>query len=130
MLLLTRGLDLLQESFKNHPNEAWGARMRVALGDVFTADAWLARSWFLLVPLAINAFFLCPLVFHRANSARAGGATTESGRIRASLIMSSSLLAATLVYFAAVYLHKEPEKADTKPAVAHVIQLQHSISPG
>src|SRR5262249_37063034 len=94
MLILTRAFDVLQESYKesvtSHAGWSWLEHMRHGMGDVFSADAWLSRSWFLLVPLAINAFFLCPLVFRRASAARAGGAT-ESGRIRASLIMSGSL---------------------------------------
>src|SRR5262249_820127 len=97
MLVLTRAFDVLQESYKasvaSHTDWAWQARMRQGLSDVFSADAWLDRSWFLLVPLAINAFFLCPLVFHRARSAMAAGAEGARARIRASLLLSGSLAA-------------------------------------
>jgi APA family basic amino acid/polyamine antiporter len=133
MLVLTRGFDVLQESYKesltSHIDWSWLERMHQGVAEVFSKEAWLSRSWFLLVPLAVNAFFLCPLIFHRANSARAGGAT-ESGRIRASLIMSGSLLAATLVYFVMVARYTEPTKPDAKAPVAHVIQLQQSASTG
>jgi hypothetical protein len=44
--------------------------------------------------------------------------------------MSGSLLAATLIYFGAVALHKEPEKADAKPGVAQIMRLPQSISRG
>jgi basic amino acid/polyamine antiporter, APA family len=127
MLVLTRAFDVLQESYKasvtSHADWTWLARMQHGLTDVFTANAWLERSWFLLVPLAINAFFLCPLVFHRARSAMAAGAEGTRGRIRASLLLSGSLLAAIVVYFGLVALHKAPEKSEAKP----VTRIVHAV---
>jgi APA family basic amino acid/polyamine antiporter len=132
MLVLTRAFDVLQESYRSsvtsHPNWSWLARMQHGVSDVFSGDAWLDRSWFLLVPLALNAFFLCPLVFHRARSAMAGGAEAEQGRIRTSFALSGLLMAATLVYFGLVAFHKEADKSDAKPAVARVIQYQQRSS--
>jgi hypothetical protein len=109
MLILTRGFDVLQESYKgsltSHVDWSWLDRMRHGFADVFSMEAWLSCSWFLLVPLAINAFFLCPLVFYRAGSALEGGVEGQDKRVLASFLLSGSLLIATLAYFGGVTWH-------------------------
>jgi len=69
LLLLTRGLDVWLAAVKQAP----AAGALAALPAVFQLGPWLERSWFLMVPLAVNAFVLCPVVIRRALRARGTG---------------------------------------------------------
>lgn len=98
MLFLTRVLDLWQGALKSHTDLAGWAQARAAFADVWTAEPWRELSWFLIVPLAINALILCPIVVRRAGRAEAGGAAA-GGRAATSRLVAYVLTFATLVYF-------------------------------
>jgi APA family basic amino acid/polyamine antiporter len=69
LLLATRALDVWLAAAKLAP--AGGAQ--AARAAVFQPGPWLERSWFLIVPLAVNAFVLCPVVIRRALRAKGTG---------------------------------------------------------
>jgi hypothetical protein len=74
---------------------------------VFHSAPWLERSWFLIVPLALNALVLCPIVIRRASRARASGkADLYAGMTNASLYVCSALAILTIVYLLAVFVHQ------------------------
>jgi len=66
LLVLMRGFDIWLEALKTRKDITGSAKLTAALGDVFTSAPWLEVSWFLIVPLALNAFVLCPIVIMRA----------------------------------------------------------------
>jgi amino acid transporter len=78
-----------------------------AISGVFSAAPWLDRTWFLIVPLALNALVLCPIVIRRALRARASGrADRYAGQMKLSLYVSAALAVITIVYLIAVFLHQ------------------------
>ena len=86
LLFFMRGFDLWIEASKA------GA----SLASIFGHEAWLQPSGFLLVPLALNAFLLCPIVIRRALSAR------RKGLAPGSVVLASVLMGASLAYLDAV----------------------------
>ena len=73
---------------------------------VFHAGPWLERSWFLIVPLVLNALVLCPIVIRRASRARRSGRASQfAGMTSASLYVSAALAGLTIVYLLAVFVH-------------------------
>jgi hypothetical protein len=67
----------------------------------------LEVSWFLIVPLALNAFVLCPIVIKRAlRAGREGGAERQAGVTSSSLIIATVLLVVTVIYFLLLATHK------------------------
>ena len=82
------------------------SKMTSALGDVFRAAPWLEVSWFLIVPLALNAFVLCPIIITRALRAGGkGGNEGQPGITASSLIVAIVLVAVTVIYFVLVAKH-------------------------
>jgi APA family basic amino acid/polyamine antiporter len=111
MLLLTRGFDLFHAAYQDRPASDSPVRehMSDSLRQVFQAKGWLDLEgglllnemfWFLLLPLALNALILCPIILRRALRARrAGVATTPT-------IAGSSLLATlVIVYFVLIAVY-------------------------
>ena len=82
------------------------SKMTSALGDVFRSAPWLEVSWFLIVPLALNAFVLCPIIITRAlRAGREGGNEGQAGITSSSLIVAIVLVAVTVVYFVLLAKH-------------------------
>jgi APA family basic amino acid/polyamine antiporter len=76
-----------------------------AFSGIFHAGPWLDRSWFLIVPLLLNALVLCPIVIRRALNARRGArAERYAAMTSASLYVSVALAAVTIIYLIAVFL--------------------------
>jgi hypothetical protein len=84
-----------------------------ALGEVFRREAWLGlhvgqpselpAAWFLILPLALNAFVLCPIIMRRALRARGeGGAGAWAGRLGFSVTLAGLLATASAGYLLAV----------------------------
>jgi hypothetical protein len=67
------------------------------LAAVFNREAWLKPSWFLLIPLALNAFVLCPIIAFKALRARRNG--FRAGGTTGSLAVAAALALVTLIYF-------------------------------
>jgi len=98
LLVLTRALDLGLEISKSPGG--------VSLGGIFGHEAWLVPSGFLLVPLALNAFVLCPIVMRRAVGVRRGREAPASARAAApTLGLAALLLLGSAAYFLAVADH-------------------------
>jgi hypothetical protein len=45
------------------------AKWKMGLGELQHAKSWLEVSWFLIIPLVLNAAVLCPIVMRRALAA-------------------------------------------------------------
>jgi APA family basic amino acid/polyamine antiporter len=107
LLLVMRGLDLWTGAFRTHESVAdFWQRSATALGDVVRrADAWLEVSWFLIVPLALNAFWLCPIVIARALRAERADPGSRRDRNVISIALAALLILLTLAYLAAVVWH-------------------------
>jgi len=99
LLVFMRGFDVWLEAQKAGAEA--GVRAASAVGEVFKLAPWMEVSWFLIVPLALNAFVLCPIVIKRAMRARSEGAVVTSS----SVVISSALIALTLIYFLLLAKH-------------------------
>ena len=106
LLVFMRGFDIWLEAVKTHQESSSSAKMTAAFGDVFKSQPWLEVSWFLIVPLALNAFVLCPIVVFRAlRASREGGAEGRAGITAMSLIVAIVLAVLTVIYFLMVSSH-------------------------
>ena len=99
LLVFMRGFDVWLEAQK--AGAETGVRASSALGEVFRLAPWMEVSWFLIVPLALNAFVLCPIVIKRAMRARREGAAVTSS----SVVIASALIALTLIYLLLLAKH-------------------------
>ena len=99
LLVFMRGFDVWLEAQKAGAEA--GVRAASALGEVFKLAPWMEVSWFLIVPLALNAFVLCPIVIKRAMRARREGAVVTSS----SVVIASALIALTLIYLLLLAKH-------------------------
>jgi APA family basic amino acid/polyamine antiporter len=101
LLFFMRGFDVWLEANKNA--EAPGQ----ALSEIMKAGPWLEKSWFLIVPLALNALILCPTVIARVRRARRNGASARfASRLTLSTALSAALMIASIVYLLLVFLHR------------------------
>jgi len=106
LLVFMRGFDVWLDALKTREEMAGVSKMASALGDVFRSAPWLEVSWFLIVPLALNAFVLCPIIITRAlRAGREGGNEGQTGITSSSLIVAIVLLAATVIYFILLAKH-------------------------
>jgi len=98
LLFFMRGFDVFLAAMKAHADMGGDAKW-AALHDVFTRDPWLTLSWFLVVPLALNAVVLCPIVIRRALRARQAPDTASfAGYTGASLAIAAVLGLGSLIY--------------------------------
>jgi hypothetical protein len=91
LLLTTRVLDVWLAAAKKVPDAGALATLPAA----FQPGPWLEVSWFLIVPLAVNAFLLCPVVIRRALRSRG---TPSAPPARASAGVAMVVMAATAAY--------------------------------
>ena len=106
LLVFMRGFDVWLDALKTREEMAGASKMTSALGDVFRSAPWLEVSWFLIVPLALNAFVLCPIIITRAlRAGREGGNEGQAGITSSSLIVAIVLSAATVIYFILLARH-------------------------
>jgi hypothetical protein len=71
-----------------------------ALADVLRIAPWLEPSWFLILPLTLNALALCPLVVQRARRAQ-----RSSAPIPVSAVIAAGLSLASLAYLLLIASH-------------------------
>jgi amino acid transporter len=93
LLFVTRAFDILLQAKKT-------MGLGEAIGQVFRSEPWLSRSWFLIVPLSINAFLLCVIVIVRARRAIAA----KVGPPLSTRAATALTLALTLMVLTAIYL--------------------------
>jgi len=106
LLVFMRGFDVWLDALKAREEMIGGSKLTAALADVFRAGPWLEVSWFLIVPLALNAFVLCPIIIARAlRAGRSGGNEGQAGITSSSLIVAIVLLVLTLIYFVLLAKH-------------------------
>lgn len=106
LLVFMRGFDVWLNAVKARAGTGDVSNTTGALGDVFRLAPWLEVSWFLIVPLALNAFVLCPIVITRAlRAGRKGGDEGQAGITSASLIVAIVLTVVTVVYFVMLAKH-------------------------
>ncbi len=102
LLFFMRGFDLWLEALKN--TERTGS----AFGEIMKLGPWLDLSWFLVIPLALNVFVLCPIVFKRAMAARASGhAARRASIINASIVLAAIVATVGIIYLLLVLLHNK-----------------------
>ena len=106
LLVFMRGFDIWLEALKARADMSGMSKMSAAFGDVLRSAPWLEVSWFLIVPLALNAFVLCPIVITRAlRAGREGGNEGQAGITSSSLIVAIVLAVVTVVYFLLLARH-------------------------
>ena len=106
LLIFMRGFDVWLDALKAREAMGGASKMPSALGDVFKSAPWLEVSWFLIVPLALNALVLCPIIIRRAlRAGREGGNEGQAGITASSLMVAIVLLVLTLIYFLLLLKH-------------------------
>lgn len=100
LLFFMRGFDLWLEALKKTD------RTGSPLGEIMKLGPWLDVSWFLIVPLALNVFVLCPIIFKRAMAARASGkADRHASNISISMALAAIIAIAGIIYLLLVFFH-------------------------
>jgi len=100
LLFLTRAFDLFRMAYKElAPLTGW-ERFTAALHHVLRAGPWLEMSWFLVIPLALNALVLCPLIIRRAS--QANSLSEADQRSRAAYYVAAAVSVLSLIYLSAV----------------------------
>jgi basic amino acid/polyamine antiporter, APA family len=106
LLVFMRGFDIWLEAMKAREEMRGMAKVNSSFTDVLKSAPWLQVSWFLIVPLALNAFVLCPIVVIRAlRAGRAGGAAGRAGITAFSMIVAIILALLTVIYLSMVSSH-------------------------
>ncbi len=106
LLVFMRGFDVWLDALKTHEGPGGISKGTAALGDVLKSAPWFEVSWFLIVPLALNAFVLCPIVITRAlRAGREGGNAGQAGITSSSLIVAIVLSVVTIIYFLLLAKH-------------------------
>jgi hypothetical protein len=105
LLVFMRGFDIWLEAMKAQELSGM-AKVNSSFTDVLKSAPWLQVSWFLIVPLALNAFVLCPIVVIRALRAqRAGGTEGRAGITAFSMMVAIILALLTVIYLSMVSSH-------------------------
>jgi APA family basic amino acid/polyamine antiporter len=100
MLFLMRGFDVYRMTHRSLTHLAGSARTSAALHYVFSAKPWFEMSWFLVIPLLLNTFILCPLIIRRASQART--MSEKDQETRASSIVATVVGVLSFIYLAVV----------------------------
>ncbi len=104
LLFGMRGFDLWLEAIRVHAAASPAAAF-AALRDVFAVAPWLEISWFLIVPLLLNALVLCPIVAGRALRARQQSDAPETTTIAVgSFAAAAALGVAAIIYVGVLVL--------------------------
>jgi APA family basic amino acid/polyamine antiporter len=111
LVVAMRAFDLWLQGLKTHEHESGMERAWAAFKDIGDPAGWLPQTqggilsllqtelfWFLLLPLALNALVLCPIVVRRAYRARMHGAWV-------SMTAAVAMAATILVYFVTIAKH-------------------------
>ena len=101
LLFFMRGFDVYLEALKTYEASSGFSKIVAALGDVFETAPWVDVSWFLIVPLALNAFVLCPIIFRRAANAKHANAAVSIVSRAIAAVLGLGIIA----YLAVVWAH-------------------------
>jgi APA family basic amino acid/polyamine antiporter len=100
MLFLMRGFDLYRTAQRSLGQLTGWERFTTALHQTLQAKLWLEMSWFLAIPLALNALVLCPLIIRRASQANSQSEADQ--RSRGAYYVAAVVAVLSLIYLAAV----------------------------
>lgn len=107
LLVFMRGFDVWLGAIKAREEMSGLSKMTAALAEVLKSGPWLEVSWFLIVPLALNAFVLCPIVIMRAlRAGREGGSIGRAGITSSSLVVGIVLMVVSMIYFILLTTHR------------------------
>ncbi|HYM00473.1 MAG TPA: hypothetical protein VEZ90_16075, partial [Blastocatellia bacterium] len=107
LLFFMRSFDVFLQALKLHDSLAGADRYSAALRDTFASGPWLKLSWFLVVPLALNAIVLCPIIIRRAlKSTSAPDASGYLTKIGWSLAVATIIGLASAIYIVVVIVAK------------------------
>src|SRR6185295_1229564 len=98
LLVFMRGFDIWLEAMKTREDMSGLSKVTAALGDVFKSAPWLEVSWFLIVPLALNALVLCPIVVSRALRAKQSGDQELQDITSQGITVAIVLAVVTIIY--------------------------------
>jgi APA family basic amino acid/polyamine antiporter len=98
LLVLMRWFDLWLIALKDENLQ--GSPLAASL----KGDAWLEKSLFMILPMALNALILCPTVILRARKAMRDPA--QSGKATIALAVAAVLAILTIIYLVLVFAHK------------------------
>jgi hypothetical protein len=115
LLFFMRGFDLWLDAMKEKHSAV------TAFGDVMHLGPWLEVSWFLIVPLALNAFILCPIIITRALRAKKKGCTASTANV--SLVIAIVLAVFSAVFLLLVALEYAKPPAITDSAIKTVLAI-------
>ncbi|HWO02167.1 MAG TPA: amino acid permease [Blastocatellia bacterium] len=101
LLFFMRGFDVWLEALKTHEESTGLTRAVAAFRDVLHPGPWVQKSWFLIVPLALNAFVLCPIIFRRATNAKQASVSISATSRAIAALLGLGIIA----YLAMVWLH-------------------------
>jgi APA family basic amino acid/polyamine antiporter len=99
LMLFMRGFDLFLLAMKDRT-------FLGALAEAFRLRSWLEVSWFLLVPMVLNAFILCPIIVKRILRYQKNTGETLTAGLIGSMVTAVVLPVVSVAFFILVYLHK------------------------
>jgi len=101
MLFLTRGFDIYRVTHKGITGLSGWDRFTAALHQTFQAGPWTEKSWFLIIPFALNVAILCPLIIRRSSQANRLRETDKRSHASSMITMVIAIL--SLIYLAVVF---------------------------
>ena len=101
MLFFMRGFDVYHVIHKSITGLSGWERFTTALHQTFQAGPWVEKSWFLIIPLILNTFILCPLIIRRSSQANSLQETDK--RARASSVIAAVIAILSLIYLVIVF---------------------------
>jgi basic amino acid/polyamine antiporter, APA family len=105
LLFFMRAFDVWTAGLSKYSDLEGISRLGTALKDIFVSEPWMTLSWFLVVPLAINALILCPIVIARAlKASQAPEARRFANQTVASIAISAVLGVGSIVYLVVVII--------------------------
>jgi hypothetical protein len=101
MLFFMRGFDVYRVTHRSITGLSGWDRFTTALHQTFHAGPWVEKSWFLIIPLVLNTFILCPLIIRRSSQANSLRETDK--RSRASSMIATVIAILSLIYLVIVF---------------------------
>ena len=105
LLVFMRWLDLFLAALKAAEPLTGFRLLGAAMTQSCRLASWLEVSWFLLVPMILNAFILCPIVVKRVLRYRRETTGPLPPSIQGSMAIGLALPAVSAVFFLLVFLH-------------------------
>ncbi|HEY6328571.1 MAG TPA: amino acid permease [Blastocatellia bacterium] len=108
LLFFMRAFDVWTAGLSKYTDIEGIKRFSTALGDIFASEPWMTLSWFLVVPLAINALILCPIVITRAlQASKSPGARKFANQTAASIAIATVLGLGSIIYLIIVIIGQQ-----------------------